>query len=739
MHNSMQYPLTGIFPTLIDNLSEGIVYQNVSGEIIYANPAASKILKLTYDQLLGKTSVDSSWKTIREDYTAFPGIEHPAMLALKTGEVQKDIIMGITGITDNITWIKINSRPIVGENKTVEGVITSFAEITREINAVENLKKLQQNQDAILSNIQEGLCLLDKEYTVIIINNSAKNIYKKIFNHSLQSGEYLIKFFPPERHDFIRSNFERAFNGEFVEYEVMYKVEPDDIWLNVFLNPVFDATGKVIYVSVAINDITKRKYAETALLNSENRFRETLLQLGDNAWEHNFIKGVTTFSTGIEELVGYNGEKDLNRQKAWLDSIHEEDLWLVSGLTADYLSGKISSHSLEYRLKYKDGSIKWILDRGIVIERDANGKPVRAIGTRSDISERKKIEQEIIENERKFRGIFDSTFQFMGLMSVEGILLEANQTAVNFFNIPREEVIGMNFIDSKWFSEKTRNKAKTAVNKAAKGETVNFELELTLLDGRELVIDFSIRPIFDTSGKVILLIPEGRDMTEKIKMEKEIERQRLNRQREILNAGIEGQEKQRKEVSRELHDNINQILATIKVYLQLANENESLRYSLIQKSYDNVSHAIEEVRKLSKTLAPPTLDNETLVEAIDQMTKDMALSMLFEISFNHKRLREELLNNAQKMTIYRIIQEQLVNIIKYSKAKKIDIMLSTAKNEVNLKIADNGIGFDSSLRTTGTGIRNMMNRVESHNGKFNITTSPGSGCCLEVSLPLTKI
>lgn len=734
----MQYPLASIFPLVIENLLEGIIYQNLSGEIVYANPAASKILGLTHEQLLGKTSFDNEWKAIKEDYSDFPGKEHPAMLVLRTGQIQSDIIMGVTTGTGKVSWLKINSHPVFDDNGKVKAAITSFADITREILSVENFKKLQQNHDAILSSIKEGFYLIDKNFRILLINKSAQQIHQKIFNKTFGTGDMILDIFPPGRLPLIKENFAKSFKGENVEYEVLYKVDNNDLWLHISYNPVYNPAGEVIYICVGIIDITKRKQAEAALIGYESRFRETLLHMGDNAWEHNFVTGVTTFSTGINELTAYVGEENINRQKVWLESIFEEDRWLLANLTADYVSGNISSHALEYRLKYKDGSIKWILDRGIVIEKDKAGKPVRAIGTRTDISERKKIEEDIKENERKFRAIFNSTYQYMGLMTVEGILLEANQTAIDFFRIPKEEIMGMNFVDSRWFSESTREKSKLALAKAARGIPVNYELELDLLDGRKVIIDFSIRPIFDALGNIILLIPEGRDITDKLKMERELEQQRENREKEILNAGIEGQEKQRREVARELHDNINQILATIKVYLQLAAENESLRKELIDKSYNNVSYAIEEVRKLSKALAPPTLDESSLTEELEQMVNDMVLSMLYEIDFRHDDFDEDMLDNAQKMTIYRIVQEQLTNILKYSKAKKIIITLSTASGEAVLNITDDGIGFDTGLRTSGTGIKNMMNRVETHSGRFNITSSPGKGCILQIKLPLTK-
>jgi two-component system sensor histidine kinase UhpB len=326
----------------------------------------------------------------------------------------------------------------------------------------------------------------------------------------------------------------------------------------------------------------------------------------------------------------------------------------------------------------------------------------------------------------------------MGLMNTEGILIEANQTALNFFRLTKEEVIGTNFVDSRWFSEATRQKAKIALAKAVQGETVNFELELVLLDGRVVVIDFSIRPIIDKNGKVILLIPEGKDITEKLKMEKEIELARLTKQKDILMAGIEGQEKQRKEIARELHDNINQVLATVKIYLQLAGENSDMRERLIKKSYENVSHAIEEVRKLSRTLAPPTLDDCTLIEALQQLVNDMVLSLLFDIHLNHREFDEKLIDNTQKMAVYRIAQEQFTNILKYARASKIELSIKTTSDDLLLCIADNGIGFSAQDKFRGTGLKNIMNRVEALNGIFNIETAPDKGCKLCIQLPLIK-
>lgn len=734
----MQQLHANILPSLLDKLSEGIVYQNAGGEIIYANLAASTILGLNFEQLPGTSAIDPKWKTIYPDGSPFPGENHPAMIVLKTGNAQLNVIMGVYKQDGSLSWISIDAYPVVKEKENAVSVVSSFTDITKQWPSSEKLKQSEQHQRAILLAIKEGFYLVDQNLRIIVINKAAIELHTQTFKKHLTEGDNILDLFPPDNVEYIKNNFQKAFAGEKIEYEVKYPGDDAVIWFMVTYSPVTNADGEIIYVCIGINDITNKKMAELQLINSEKRFREVLSNLGDNVWEHDFRTGKTYFSERFNDLAGYdsNGSNDI--VTVWWNSTHEEDRWMLEENDSKYKEGLIDHHTIEYRILHKDGSVRWVLDRGVVIEKDTDGKPLKIIGTHTDVTKRRQDEDEIKANEAKFRAIFNSTFQFMGLMTIEGILIEANQTATDFFRILKEEVMGTNFVDSMWFSESTREKSKQALMLAAKGETVNYELELNLSDGKHVVIDFSIRPILDAKGKVILLIPEGRDITDKLRMVKEMEQERISKQKEIVLASIEGQEKQRKEVARELHDNINQVLATIKIYLQLAGENENMRDGLIAKSYENISHAIEEVRKLSKALAPPTLDDISLVEALQQMVNDMAISKLFEIEFLENSFDEALLDNLQKMTVYRVVQEQFTNILKYARAKKITISLLTSDDEITLVVNDDGVGFDPLTRSTGIGIKNMQSRVELHNGQFNLKAYPGKGCKLTVTLPIIK-
>lgn len=155
-----------------------------------------------------------------------------------------------------------------------------------------------------------------------------------------------------------------------------------------------------------------------------------------------------------------------------------------------------------------------------------------------EIAERKQIETALRESERRFRAIFDRTFQFIGLLQPDGTLIEANQTALEFGGLTAEEVIDRPFWECYWWtiSPQTQAKLREAIVRAAKGEFIRYEEDVRGRDDLVATIDFSLKPLKDENGKVILIIPEGRDISERKQTEAEIQK---------LNAELEQRVKKR--------------------------------------------------------------------------------------------------------------------------------------------------------------------------------------------------
>ncbi|MGK7954060.1 MAG: PAS domain S-box protein [Crocosphaera sp.] len=139
----------------------------------------------------------------------------------------------------------------------------------------------------------------------------------------------------------------------------------------------------------------------------------------------------------------------------------------------------------------------------------------------------KKLQEERIKNqniEEKFRAIFNQTFQFIGLLDLEGNLLEANETALNAIGINAEEVIGKPFWETPWwsYSSELQSQLKTAIQEAKQGKTIRFDAIHFDKNNRKINIDFSLTPFKNKSGEIVFLIPEGRDITKLKKTRKEL-------------------------------------------------------------------------------------------------------------------------------------------------------------------------------------------------------------------------
>jgi signal transduction histidine kinase len=232
-----------------------------------------------------------------------------------------------------------------------------------------------------------------------------------------------------------------------------------------------------------------------------------------------------------------------------------------------------------------------------------------------------------------------------------------------------------------------------------------------------------------------LLIRVIRYSRERVRHLRECEEQ-LSWQKQITEAVILAQEKERTEIGKELHDNVNQILGASNLYLNSAMTDEQMRQELLERSMQLVSNAINEIRKISKSLITPGLGEIGLIESIGDIMDDLKLAKnKMAIDLDLQNISEEQIEDRRKLTLFRIVQEQLNNIVKHAQATRVLIRLSGEQDHIVLTMADNGVGFDVSRHRKGVGITNIISRAEILSGKVEIQSSPGEGCLLTVSLP----
>ena len=211
----------------------------------------------------------------------------------------------------------------------------------------------------------------------------------------------------------------------------------------------------------------------------------------------------------------------------------------------------------------------------------------------------------------------------------------------------------------------------------------------------------------------------------------------LKKDQEVTKAIINAQEQERSQIGGELHDNVNQILAGVLLNPGMTKGKPlSEQNQWIDKSSGYIHMAIDEIRKLSHRLAPVSVDDNSLKKTFESLLKNINVNNQYQIKFSIKEADKIQIIADIQLNLSRMLQEQLNNIIKYSKATVIEVSLLLLNNAIQLRIYDNGVGFNTKSCRKGIGLNNIKKRAELFSGNFYIKSSLGNGCEINVEIPL---
>ena len=268
-----------------------------------------------------------------------------------------------------------------------------------------------------------------------------------------------------------------------------------------------------------------------------------------------------------------------------------------------------------------------------------------------------------------------------------------------------------------------------------KGEPFRTEVINYTKTGDKYWADVYGQPVMDAAGRVQQYFALSDDITERKKLQEQLLREQKLRQQLITASSIKAQEQERAKVGRELHDNVNQVLTTVKLYLELCCDGLG-NEALLQKSMRLVQESIEEIRSLSRRLSAPTLGNLRLKDSLRELIDSVALTDRVTFSLEAGGLEGLQVEQDLHLAVYRIVQEHLTNILKHAAAQNVQVTLRLVEGDLVLSMTDDGKGFDTSRKSKGIGFSNMLARTESLNGTLTLASAPGEGCRLDVRFPL---
>lgn len=480
------------------------------------------------------------------------------------------------------------------------------------------------------------------------------------------------------------------------------------------------------YIWSSVEDITERRHTEEELRESEEKFR-TLTETTSAAifiFKGELFHYVNTFA---EQITGYKKEELLNK-KFW-EIVHPDYRDLIKERGLSRQRGELVPQRYEFKILTKAGEERWLdFTAGVINYEGA----LSGIGTAVDITEHKQTEMILKESEEKYRSIYENSSVAILLTSPDGKILSANNFACKLFQRTEEDICrlgrdGIVDLSDKRLSLILEERKTTGRTKGVltfiKKDGVRFECEISSV----VFIDK------ENNLRTSMII---RDLTEQKRTEAQLIAS--TEQMRSLAAHLQTiREEERASIAREMHDELGQILTSLKMNITFTrkeleesklNEKKEKLLDELSSMNQTVDRAVTQVRKLITQLRPELIDKLGLIAALEWYSEEYQKTTKIKCEF--KTDQEELsLNHDTDLAIFRIVQEALTNAAKHSEAKSVKIYLNKTEDKLSLEIIDDGKGIsEEELEGKKSfGLMGMRERASLIGGRLEICRAGEKG------------
>lgn len=758
---------------------------------------------------------------------------------------------------NQIILVEITSYRI--DYNGVDASLVLAVDRTQQLKAIEQNEFEKRDKEAIINATDDLIWSVNRNMLLITANQAFVRNLEHLTGLVVKPGDSLVSAELPEALvNFWKETYHKSLSGQTFKEE-FFTPETNNSkgeWSETIFNPIYDGIS-IIGIACYSRNITERKLVEQQLRDSEAHLAEAqrLAKLG--SWNFDFKSDRLTWSDQLYDVFGTDKDTFTETHNSFIDLVDEQDRDRVKA-TSVHTQQTGEPFTIEYRITTPTGEKRIIQEHGYG-EKDADNSITRLFGTAQDITEIKKIQQQLILSEQQLAVIYNTVKEslFMVCRKENGRFSfnSVNKAFLETLRLKASDVIGKYAdeiippetwkIMERYFQKALRTK-----------KTIQWE-ESSSYYGGKMVGLVSITPVDDPLGKCDLIVGSVNDITESKKaaaliMESEkryrslfeqnlagfyqstlqgtiincndafakmlkydsaadllstdasdlyfyaedrnhfissaiLEKQLFNyegvlkckdgsklyfienislrkdtltgeeycdgiildvtqkklleekvevetrlKQKEITDAVFQAQEKERSEIGRELHDNINQILGATLLYIDMSATNEAKRGELLASASKYTGKAIDEIRNLSKSLITPVIEGNGLKESIKNLIAQIVKVNTVKIEFSIKHFTDNNFTDKFRINLFRIVQEQLNNILKHAKAKKVILNLEESVTDLILEIVDDGIGYDTAHRGNGVGITNIKSRIELYNGTLVISSKKNLGTGLYI-------
>ena len=531
-------------------------------------------------------------------------------------------------------------------------------------------------------------------------------------------------------------------------------------------------------------ELEEKKKADDLLKQSEKRLRLALQMIDDNVWEYNFPTRAMTFALGEKSILNLNKNEYFDRENfIWWESIVEEDREIAIETFRRYMHGEITRHCVEYRVKDKNGSVKWVLNRGGVISRDNSGKPITIIGTLTDIdhyktiqdqltetanrlahdiTERKRSELKLKRQEEKYRSIIAN----MNLGLIEVDLQEnirfVNQSFCLMSGYKEEELIGKNASDL-FVRDEFKTIMKDKNDLRFEGQSDAYEMSPKTKDGETRWWLISGAPLYNDKQQHIGSIGIHLDITHQKLLAKQ-----LLEAKQVAERSAHAKDLFLANMSHEIRTPMNAILGMSRqLQKTILNPQQQSFLDIIGTAAENLLVIINDILDFSKleagkvTLEDIGFNMHDLVTNTSRVLKLKAeeKGLIFEVCVADDVAR---FLKGDPYRVNQVLMNLLSNSIKFTNRGKVSLQCRLIKDnsdsqELEIIISDTGKGMDEgylknlfnkfsqedesiarSYGGTGLGMSIVKQLIELMNGTISVKSKKGEGTQVYVHLSFQK-
>jgi len=537
------------------------------------------------------------------------------------------------------------------------------------------------------------------------------------------------------------------------DYQVEFRmIRPDGSirWVQARGRILLDDTGNPVRIVGIDIDITERKKVEAELLRSRSEAKaqaEDLAAILDAVPAMTFIARDSECKTMTSSRAAYQLLRlppGANSSKSAPPSERPSNFQVIKEgraispeelpVQTAAITGK-AVRDAELRIAFDDGTWLDIYGHAVPLLDDRGG--VRgAVGAFVDITERRKIEEQLKRSEARFRSFVDANLIGIASSTLEGGIFEANDIFLRMLGYSREDFRARKFNWVKITPPEFHARGQQAVEELkATGIFAPFEKEYIRKDGSRIPVLIGAAALSQQPLEWMCFIL---DLTERKRIDELKAKERI--QKELLKHEILAREEERRRIARELHDESGQMLASMLAGLSMIRNAKDMKEARLRagRLQRITSKTMDELGRLSRGLHPLTLDDLGLVPALRAYVDEYQKLHGIRVKLQIVGLRSRRLSKSIEVGLYRIAQEALTNISKHARARTAEILLSAGAKFLDLKISDDGRGFDPRQIPSHKrlGLQGMRERASMLGGELVVQSRKGGGTIKTLRIPV---